>query len=283
MQGVRDLRVQQGNLVSTALPLTTRRNVRVALTSASSNLKMMLRWRSFAIFWSPKWTTLLQFGLHRLVGRQVQQGERRLPELQRLGIEIPIPLRSLEKPDQIDGLGETNKLKVEKANMLYSAVERIATTASNKNIFTRIENPGNSHYWNTTPMQNLIERFGDKRITFHNCCHGGSRDKLTAVWVNESWLDSLEARCDGSHNHQSWKVTMSSKQVHFPTSEEAAYPPVLCQRIVECVKQKAIQFGAIFSSTLKEQLQQPDADAAGRIALGALPRGTKVKPLVAEF
>jgi hypothetical protein len=209
--------------------------------------------------------------------------ERRLPELQRLGIEIPIPLRSLEKPDQIDGLGETNKLKVEKANMLYSAVERIATTACNNNIFTGIENPGKSHYWNTTPMQNLIERFGDKRITFHNCCHGGSRDKLTAVWVNESWLDSLEARCDGSHNHKSWKVTMSSKQVHFPTSEEAAYPPVLCQRIVECVKQKAIQFGAIFSSTLKEQLQQPDADAAGRIALGALPRGTKVKPLVAEF
>ena len=167
--------------------------------------------------------------------------------------------------------------------MLYSAVERIATTACNNNIFTGIENPGNSHYWNTTPMQNLIERFGDKRITFHNCCHGGSRDKLTAVWVNESWLDSLEARCDGSHNQKSWKVTMSSKQVHFPTSEEAAYPPVLCQHIVECVKQKAIQFGAIFSSTLKEQLQQPDADAAGRIALGALPRGTKVKPLVAEF
>ena len=74
VQGVRDLRVQQGNLVSTALPLTTRRNVRVALTSASSNLKMMLRWRSFAIFWSPKRTTLLQFGLHRLVGRQVKQG-----------------------------------------------------------------------------------------------------------------------------------------------------------------------------------------------------------------
>jgi hypothetical protein len=76
---------------------------------------------------------------------------------------------------------------------------------------------------------------------------------------------------------------MSKKQVHFSTSEEAAYPPVLCQRIVECVKQKAIHFGAVFSSTLSEQLQQPDADAAGRMALGALPRGAKVKPLVAEF
>ena len=120
--------------------------------------------------------------------------------------------------------------------------------------------------------------------TIANCCHGGSRDKLTAVWVNESWIDSLEARCDGSHSHKSWKVTVSKKQVHFPTSEEAAYPPVLCQRIVECVKQKAIHFiGAVFSSTLSEQLQQPDADAAGRMALGALPRSAKVKPLVAEF
>ena len=209
--------------------------------------------------------------------------ERKLPQLAKLGIEVPIPLRSHEQPDQIDGLADTNKLKVEKANLLYDAVEKIAQTACQAHIFVGIENPGNSHYWGTTPMKNLVDRFGDKFVTFHNCCHGGSRDKLTSVWVNRDWIDSLEARCDKSHNHKSWKVTINRREVHFPTSEEAAYPPVLCQRIVECVKQKAVSCGALFSNTLEEQLQQPDGDAAGRIALGALPRGAKVKPLVAEF
>ena len=209
--------------------------------------------------------------------------ERRLPQLKSLGIDVPVPLRSADQPDQLDGLQYTNKLKVEKANLLYDAIEQITTTACLEQIFVGIENPGNSHYWGTTPMQKIIADFGDKFVTFHNCCHGGFRDKLTSVWVNDNWLDSLEARCDGSHTHKSWRVTISKRKVHFPTSEEAAYPLVLCQRIVECVKQKVLSLGAVFSETLAEQLEQPDAAVAGRISLGALPRGSKLKPLVAEF
>lgn len=206
--------------------------------------------------------------------------ERRLPQLQKLGVEVPVPLRSENQPDQLDGLDGTNKVKVEKANMLYSAVEQITRTACRACIFTGIENPGNSHYWGTTPMENIIEEFGSKYVTFHNCCHGGCRDKLTAVWVKDDWLDYLEARCDKFHEHKSWKVTISKQKVHFPTAEEAAYPTVLCQRIVDCVKQKVVQFGATFSTTLGEQIDQSDADVAGRIALGALPRGAKIRPLV---
>eukprot|EP00435_Cladocopium_sp_Y103_P061907 s913_g23.t1 len=209
--------------------------------------------------------------------------ERKLPQLKKLGIAEPIPLRSQLQPDQLDGLDGTNKLKVEKANLLYDAVERIARTACNAKIFTGIENPANSHYWSTTPTQSLVTDFGDKYVTFHNCCHGGSRDKLTSVWVNEDWLDSLNARCDNSHPHKSWKVTVSGNDVHFPTAEEAAYPFVLCERIIHCIKQQVLFYGAVESSTLEQQLQQPDSDAAGRIALGSLPRGAKVKPLVSEF
>ena len=209
--------------------------------------------------------------------------ERRLPQLQRLGIAVPIPLRSLDQPDQLDGLAGTDKLKVEKANLLYSAVEQITRTTCRANIFTGIENPGNSHYWGTTPMVSIMEEFGRKFVTFHNCSHGGSRDKLTSIWVNDDWLDALEARCDHSHSHKSWKVTVGKDSVHFPTSEEAAYPHILCQRIIECIKQQVLQRGAMESTTLEEQVQQPDADVAGRIALGSLPRGAKLRPLVAEF
>ena len=69
----------------------------------------------------------------------------------------------------------------------------------------------------------------------------------------------------------------------FPTADEAAYPFVLCERIIDCIKHKVLAYGAVQSNNLEQQLQQPDADAAGRIALGSLPRGAKVKPLVAEF
>ena len=55
-------------------------------------------------------------------------------------------------------------------------------------------------------------------------------------------------------------------------SEEAAYPHVLCQRVVECVKQKVLSGGAVMSSTLAEQVEQPDATETGRIALGATSR-----------
>ena len=100
--------------------------------------------------------------------------------------------------------------------MLYDAVEQIAQTSCRAQIFTAIENPGNSHYWVTTPMQNLVEEFGDKYVSFHNCRHGGERDKLTSVWVLSDWLDSLNARCDGSHPHKSWKVTVSGNMCPFP-------------------------------------------------------------------
>ena len=209
--------------------------------------------------------------------------ERKLPQLKKLGIAEPIPLRSASQPDQLDGLDGLDKLKVEKANLLYDAVEKITRTACNADIFVGIENPANSHYWNTTPMQNIKDAFGDQFVTFHNCCHGCSRDKLTSVWVNKNWINQLEARCDKTHLHKSWKVTVSSNSVYFPTSEEAAYPYVLCQRIVECVKSHVLRMRALGSAALEEQLQQPDSHEAGRIALGALPRGAKIKPLVAEF
>ena len=96
--------------------------------------------------------------------------------MKKLGIEVPVPLRSVVQPDQMDGLDGTNKIKVEKANMLYDAVENIARTSCHADIFTGVENPANSHYWGTTPMLNLIGEFGNKFVTFHNCAHGGSRD-----------------------------------------------------------------------------------------------------------
>ena len=106
--------------------------------------------------------------------------EKRLFSLEKAGVKTPIPLRSVSQPDQLDGLSGLDKIKVEKANMLYDAVYVLASLACTLRIFVGIENPTNSHYWNTTPMRTLCEEQTHHYVTFHNCAHGGERDKSTS-------------------------------------------------------------------------------------------------------
>jgi hypothetical protein len=120
-------------------------------------------------------------------------------------------------------------------------------------------------------------------VTFHNCAHGGDRDKSTSLWVNDNWLDSLALLCDKKHQHKPWTTTMQNGNVRFATAEEAAYPILLCERIIHCLRDQALQLGATAPETLLEQAEGPDPSPLSRIVLGALPRGHKVKPLVAEF
>ena len=142
--------------------------------------------------------------------------ERKVPQLRRFGIAEPIPLRSKTQPDQIDGLEGTNKLKVEKANMLYDAVEQIAQTTCRAQIFTAIENPGNSHYWVTTPMQNLVQEFGDKFVSFHNCCHGGECDKLTLYGCLQiGWTVYMQGVTDHTHTSPGKSLFLETR-CHFP-------------------------------------------------------------------
>ena len=209
---------------------------------------------------------------------------RRQPRLEAQGVKVPVPLRSVYQPDQIDGLGGTDKIKTERANILYKAIYDIALLCHSKDIFTAIENPFNSHFWSTTPMQELNQEVPDhKFVSFHNCCHGGDRDKLTSLWVNKNWLDSLEGRCDKQHSHKSWAPTKTRTGVNFPTSEEAAYPHVLCARIISLIAGKVEKMGARQHSTLQEQMHIETDTKTDRIVLGCLPRGNKVKPLVAEY
>ena len=210
--------------------------------------------------------------------------ERRQPRLEAQGVKVPIPLRSLHQPDQIDGLSGTDKIKTERANILYKAIYDIALLCHSKDIFTAIENPFNSHFWSTTPMQELNQEVPNhKFVSFHNCCHGGDRDKLTSLWVNKDWVDSLEGRCDKQHTHKSWAPTKTKTGVNFPTSEEAAYPHVLCARIISLIAGKVERMGARQRSTLQEQMNIETDTKTDRIVLGCLPRGNKVKPLVAEY
>ena len=72
-------------------------------------------------------------------------------------------------------------------------------------------------------------------------------------------------------------------KLQFPTSEEAAYPHLLCERIVACVMTQVLKLGAVSIQTFQQQAVLQQSTPQRRIAMGALPRGKKIKPLVSEF
>ena len=196
----------------------------------------------------------------------------------------PKPLRSTNQPDALDGLTGLEKIKVEMANQLYDAVYKITECAVGRNICVAIENPTNSHYWRTSPTRLIMEQFGDNRVTFHSCAHGGTRDKsTTSIWQSSPWFDSLALLCDGRHRHDSWRPRLQNGKMTYPTASEAACPQLLCERIIACVVSVVLSRGAITIDNFQVQNQLQESTQQRRIAMGALPRGAKIKPLVAEF
>ena len=87
----------------------------------------------------------------------------------------------------------------------------------------------------------LSKLFG---IDFHNCAHGGQRDKLTRLWSNRSWGKTLELFCDKRHSHASWKPRNVNGRISFPTAEEAECPWLFCESVVQLVEKLAVQNGS---------------------------------------
>ena len=88
-----------------------------------------------------------------------------------------------------------------------------------------VENPTNSHMWNTTWLRVLNKMLFE--VKFQACMWGGLRPKWTSIWTNVEELKELEAACDESHVHAPWSVTRDKQRWMFSTEEEAEYPDKL--------------------------------------------------------
>ena len=208
---------------------------------------------------------------------------KRLRFLQSLNIKEPRPLRDDSFPDGFSWLSGNDKLRTEAANILYESTALIAQTAIELQIAICIENPSSSLMWKTTPFQQLFQQFPDlKFIHFHNCAHGGTRDKKTCFVTNVDWFDSLAIFCNKQHTHAPWTPTVVNGKVSFPTHSEAAYPEILCNRIASLLKAEMVRQGAIEIDDLEKQVKH-QSKSTNRIVLGALPRGKQIQPLVSEF
>ena len=92
--------------------------------------------------------------------------ERPWKHLERLGMKVPQPLRSKEQPAQLDGLSGIDKIKTEAANVLYEAVKDIAIECYKLGIFVVVENPANSHFWDTSPIKQMQQTCKGHFVSF---------------------------------------------------------------------------------------------------------------------
>ena len=167
------------------------------------------------------------------------------------------------------------------ANQLYRLAIEILIFCSRRNIVVSIENPSNSWLWaalvsitlehsqEAARVLNALEK-----VVFHACCHGSTRRKSTGWLGTPGVYTSLAALCQNDHAHDPWGVRWGPSGWIFDTSSEAAYPTLLCQRVVACL----IQVAKARNFNLEKPLRLHDA------ATAVQNKQTKRhKPLVPEF
>ena len=156
---------------------------------------------------------------------------RPLPKLAKLGVKVPMPLRSDTKPMGLDGLGGLDKVKAETANITYDNACLLMRFCINLNIAVSLENPENSLFWKVPTVKAFMEDVGGFMVYFDNCCHGGTRKKGTAWWSNVNWFMALAIRCDGSHFHEKWNAELVDGKVVFSDPFGSSIPHTVVQQV----------------------------------------------------
>ena len=210
--------------------------------------------------------------------------ERPPPELASMGADVPRPLRSVHYPSGLPDLAGLDRAKVEQANLLYEATERLATLAHGMNIRVSIENPLSSLFWSIPCIKSLLDTVGGHDTVFDHCMMGGTRDKAIKWWCSDGFFSSFSIRCSKDHDHAPWRSSFDARRStrHHPT-DEAAYPSLLCQRIASLVQRSLANMGVCPPETLEQQTATRPSAAVNAMTMGFLPRGQKLRPLVSEF
>ena len=163
-------------------------------------------------------------------GAASRSRERLLRHLEKLGYEVPKPLRSDQHPLGIPGVSGKDLAKALSANATYAAMLRVCRQCWEANIAVSIENPGSSLFWKFPSVQQFLHEVAGYDAIFRHCVHGGLRDKLTRWWASVDWFLPLAVLCDKQHAHASWNPEIKDGKITYPTHDEAAYPILLCRR-----------------------------------------------------
>ena len=98
---------------------------------------------------------------------------------------------------------------------------------------------------------------------------------LTSI-IHSQWIAQ-------DHVHKPWTPTITADGVHYPTKDEAEYPKLLCARVAALLVADLKSKGIEQPDTFQQQIGERRTTAVNSVAMGLLPRGQKLRPLVSEF
>lgn len=198
----------------------------------------------------------------------------------------PLPLRSMDHPDGLLDLSDSDRERVRLANRLYDVACYIFIQASLMGILATMENPSSSYFWFTSWVLRLVQRLHVFFTDFQVCMYGGLRNKWTRIMANFSGITAMDAVCDNSHEHLPWRFATDSqgKRV-WATSLESQYPRKLCVVLVSLVLQFAEQRGLRLKATsLSDEAANPLASAPlAHVGASQQPRPARLAPVVPDF
>ena len=164
-------------------------------------------------------------------------------ELRAAGAPNPRPLRTPDRLFGVEGLTKYEEARVQAANAVYATAEFLMYHCFLLQIFISLENPERSWLWAILTV--LVKQrpdeayqrwfFGLIDVSFDACMHGARYPKATRLKSSPNLFESLAVKCDGSHTHASWGVRKAHGSWKFDTADEAVYPKLLVQRMVQCV------------------------------------------------
>ena len=196
----------------------------------------------------------------------------------------PKPLRSLRHPMGLPNLKGISKERVRLANKLYAITAKYILVLHDRNIGWSVENPASS-LMVTDEFVRLMQTLDVQMhgVLFHTCMFGAPRKKQTALWTNIRELCQLARTCNDTYEHAPWGLTQSGS---FATAEECAYNSELCAHWAAAIEQFALNKGLHPAPSSLDDVDFQNLhlkDKANKAILGALPKGSKLPPLLTDF
>ena len=189
---------------------------------------------------------------------------------------LPQPLRTLEQPDGVENLSDTDFQRVEQSNMLYDFSAECYDECCRLDKLFVCENPKDSLYWFVTPWQERAHKDMDHEQIHQAWAHGSSRPKWTKLVGNFPEIYMVNKLCPGTHQHEPWGVQQIQGKRTFATSLEVHYPPLLCDAIANAIA-LALQRRGFQPATVLPLAQ------AARAFSNVQANSSKLPTLVPEF
>ena len=196
-------------------------------------------------------------------------------------IQNSCPLRSQKQPMGIDGLSGLGKVRTETANLVYAATAKLIEVCHNLQILCSVETQKTLCLVFSSNYSDH-QKIGGHSVSFHNCMHGGARNKLqnggprTRPSKPSEFFVTIAMVMPNGTQCQWGKICSSlrPRKQHILTCFVSESWPFFWNMRYSMAPQNPV--------TLQTQLPL-SSTTSHRWVLDMLSKGKKLKPLVSEF